>query len=434
VALLALGLLVLVAAPLLVPLITPGFTAAQTELAVRLTRIMVLSPILLALGSVATSALNARGRFSASALAPIAYNLAIILAAVVLGPVMGVDGLAIGVVLGSLGHVLVQLPAILRARGFRYDLRIDLSDPSARQALLLMGPRALGMGAGQITFLVNTTLASGLGVGAIVAYNVAFTILQIPIGVLGVPLGIVLLPAMARALATGAWDEFGRLVVRSLRLLLYVMLFLTAVAIVLREQVVTLLFEYGRFDQRAIDLTASTLLLFLLGLAGHALIVVLARAFYAGQDTRTPVIAAILSVGVNVAISVGTVGTLGLSGLALGIAVGAWVEAGLLTILLQRRTPGLRLDPLVRALGEFALGAALAGLAAAAVLRGSELLVGVDPGKVAVALQVAAAGLAAAAVYLVYSRLLRVPELPQAFDLLRGSLRRGGTAGDTPAP
>lgn len=424
-ALLGLSVVVAIAAPAIIPVITPGFDAVQTELTVRLSRIMLLSPALLALGAVATSVLNTMGRFGASAVAPIFYNVAIILGAVFLSPFMGVEGLAIGVVVGSLAHLAIQLPQLLGRIGFSYDFRLDLDDPAARQALLLMVPRAIGLGASQITFIVNTTLASVAGAGAIVAYNVAFTVLQIPIGIIGVPLGVVLLPSMSRALATGAVQDYGRLVVRSLRLLLYVMLFLTAVGMVLRRQAVTLLFNYGRFDERAIDLTANTLLFFLVGLAAHSLIAILARAFYADKDTRTPVIAAVLAVVVNVVVSVLTFGSLGLSGLALGIAVGAWVEAVLLTVLLRERTAGLGLESLGRALAEFSVGALLAALAALSVVRVSENLAGPDPGKVAILLQSAAAFAAASAVYLAYSRVLRVPELSSSIGILRQMMRRG---------
>jgi putative peptidoglycan lipid II flippase len=423
-ALLGVSVVVALAAPVIIPAVTPGFDAVQTELTVRLSRIMLLSPILLALGAVATSVLNTVGRFAASALAPVFYNVAIIVAALTLAPVMGVEGLAVGVVVGSLAHLAVQLPQLLRRTGFQYDFRLDLDDSAARQALLLMIPRAIGLGASQITFLVNTTLASIAGAGAIVAYNVAFTVLQIPIGVIGVPLGVVLLPSMSRSLATGAVRDYGRMVVRSLRLLLYVMLFLTAVGMVLRRQAVTLLFNYGRFDERAIDLTANTLLFFLIGLAAHSLIAVLARAFYAGKDTRTPVIAAVISVAVNVAVSLATFGTLGLSGLALGIAVGAWVETTLLTVLLRQRMPGIALESVGRALAEFAMGALLAALAAVGVVRLTEGALGSDPGKVAILAQSAAAFGAAVAVYLVYSVLLRIPELPSSMRLVRQVLLR----------
>src|SRR6185437_16105819 len=105
---------------------------------------MILSPIFLALGSLVTSVLNARGRFAASAIAPIVYNLAIIGGALFLAPTLGLTGLAIGVVGGSIAHLAIQL-APLRAQGFRYERRIDLADPQARQAIKLMAPRALGL-------------------------------------------------------------------------------------------------------------------------------------------------------------------------------------------------------------------------------------------------------------------------------------------------
>jgi putative peptidoglycan lipid II flippase len=115
-------------------------------------------------------------------------------------------------------------------------------DREARTVFALLGPRAIGLGAVQITFLVNTTLASGLAAGAITAYNMAFTILQLPLGLIAQPLGVVLLPAMSRAIATGERAEFGVLVDRSLRLLAYAMMWVAVVAIVLRREIVTLLF------------------------------------------------------------------------------------------------------------------------------------------------------------------------------------------------
>ena len=140
---LAVGLFIL--APGIVPIITPGFEGAKLERTVELTRIMLLSPIFLAMGAVATSVLNAGGRFAASAIAPIVYNLAIIGGALILGPTLGVEGLALGVVLGSLGHLLVQVRPLARI-GFRYTPRIDAADPQARKALILMAPRASGSG------------------------------------------------------------------------------------------------------------------------------------------------------------------------------------------------------------------------------------------------------------------------------------------------
>ena len=247
--LLILAVIVAILAPVLVPVIAGDFTPAQMAQTVELTRVMLLSPILLACGALATSLLNAKGRFTAAALAPIVYNLGIIFAAVFLAPVMGILGLAVGVVIGAAGHFLVQLPP-LRRTGFRYTPRIDLGDADAREALLLMVPRAIGLAASQLTFLVAVSISTGLGVGAVTAFTFAFSIFQLPIGVIGIPLGVVTLPSMSRELALGEVERYLALVRRAIRLILFVMIPLTGLAIITRGGVVRLLFDYGKMDDR----------------------------------------------------------------------------------------------------------------------------------------------------------------------------------------
>jgi putative peptidoglycan lipid II flippase len=359
--LLVLALIVLVFADRLVPIYTSGFGPEAMARTIELTRVMVLSPIFLALGALATSVLNARGRFAASAIAPIVYNLAIIGAALLLAPTYGALGLAVGVVLGSLGHLLVQIRP-LQAIGFHYEPRIDAADPAARKALALMAPRAVGLGAGQITFVVVTSLATTIGVGAVTAFTIAFTLLQIPIGVIGVPLGVVLFPSLSRGAASGDHVEFVGLLTRSMRLLAVVMIPVGVLAAIVRVEVVALLF--GQLDPVTIQRTADTFLAFLLGLPAHALIAVLARAFYARQDTVTPVALAVLAVVVNTTLAVALVGPLGLPGLAIAIAGAAWLEAAGLTVLLRRREGPLGLatviDVAVRTLVASAIAGAIA--------------------------------------------------------------------------
>ena len=216
-AVLAIGLFIL--APVVVPIITPGFEGAQLDATIELTRIMLLSPIFLAMGAVATSVLNAGGRFAASAVAPIVYNLAIIGGALILAPTPGRRRA------GARRRRRVARPparpARARWRGSASATtpRIDRSDPQARKALVLMAPRAIGLGASQITFIVVTALASLLGTGAVSDFNFAFTLLQIPLGIIGVPLGIVLLPSLSRDAAVGREDAFAALLTRALRLL-----------------------------------------------------------------------------------------------------------------------------------------------------------------------------------------------------------------------
>lgn len=427
VALLILVVLAFLLAPWLVPIMNQ-LGPADVQRTIELTRLMLLSPLFLTLGAVASSALNALDLFTAAAVGPLLYNVAIIGCAVLLAPTLGIESLAVGVVLGALLNALVQVPQLVRHRGFNFRLRIDLRDPAAREALLLLIPRAIGLSVTQITFFVNTSLATTLGAGALTAYTIAFTVFQVPLGIIGLPLGVVLLPSLSRARSVGAIHDFATLTVRSVRLLLYVMLFLTAVAIVLRTEAITLLFDYGRFEPSAIPVIADTLLVFLIGLAGQAIIIVLARAFYAAMDTRTPVLAAGLSVLVNVAVSITTVGPLGLRGLALGIAMGEWFEAAFLLALLARRAPGIDVGGIAR-FGAVSLGGGLlAGLTAAAVMQALLGVLGTAPGKLVMATESGVALAAAGLVFVGYSRLLRVPELAQTISLIRVALRR-----ETPA-
>lgn len=428
--LMTIGLVVLaglawLAAPVLVPAIAPAFKGEQLQRTIDLTRLMVLAPMFLALGAVATSALNAHRRFAASAFAPIVYDLAIIGAAFLLTPSMGVLGLAVGVVAGSLGHLLVQLPPLARA-GFRFAPSLDVGDRDVRQALKLMGPRTLALGAGQITFIVATSLASGLATGSVAAYTLAFTMFSIPLSVIGVPLGIVALPTLSRDLARGAIDSFVELVTRALRMILFVIGPIVAIGMVLREPATTLLFNHGGFGDEGVAMVAAALLVLLLALPGEALITILVRAFYANRDTRTPAIAAVLAVAFNVVIGVVAVSQLGwgLAGIAAGIAIGSTVEAILLAIVLGREIPSF--DP-IRAL-RVAVPIAIASVAAALVAAGVHLVV--EPATaglqvhVAAIVQLAVAGGSGLLAYLLGTWLLRLPELGLIMRLMSDTLSR----------
>ena len=422
-----LAVIAFIAAEPIVAAITPGFDPAQQAHTVELTRIMLAAPVLLALGSVATSALNANRRFSASAVAPVVYNLAIIAGAVLLGGSLGVAGIAIGVVAGSAAHLLVQLPALFRA-GYRYVPRIDLVDQKARDALALMGPQILGLGATQLTFAVMTSLASTVGAGAVTAYSIAYALLQIPLGVIGMPLGIVIFPSLSQEVAIGRTGNYLELLTRSLRILIVVMLPITALGMVLRLQIVELLVGYGRFDQAAVQLTADTFLLFLLGLTAHSAIGVLARAFYASSNTRIPVAAAVLAVFVNTSVAVALVGSLGLPAIGLAIATGAWSEALALAWLLRRRHPEFD----VGGLASVGLRSAVAAVVAAAGASGVLLLFGglsgasvaggpaVEPGRLIILLEAAVAAVAGGLAYLGAALALGIPDLPALLSILAG--------------
>lgn len=419
-----LSLVMVIFAPLIVPVIAPGFDPATTELTVRMTRVMLLSPVFIGLGTVVSGILNTYDEFTIPAIAPLLYNVGIILAAVFLAPIVGVEGLAIGVAVGSLAHLAVQLPSLAKA-GQRYDLTIGLSDPGVRRVALLMGPRTLGLAAGQLNFVISTVLASGLQEGSITAYNYAFQLSQIPVGVVGVSIAIALFPSLSRDAALGRVTEIRRQVSASVRIIIFVTAPLTAIMIVLREPLTAVFFRYGLFDERSADLTAQALLFFSIGLFAHSLVHVVTRAYYAMHDTKTPVLWALVAVALNVPLMVWLVGPMGVQGLALALSIAAIVEVLALLWHLRRRLEGLDGRALLRS----AATATLAALAAGLLMLGGIQLAGawlpdVEDNafaRLVLLLVLSAAGLA---IYALVANALKSPELAQLMGLVRRRLSR----------
>jgi putative peptidoglycan lipid II flippase len=428
IALAAFSAVMAILAPWVVPIIAPGFDAPTTELTVRLTRLMLLSPVFVGMGAVVTGLLNSYGRFGVPALAPLVYNLAIIAAAVVLAPIIGVEGLAVGVVVGSILHLAIQLPQ-LRSVGQHYDLTLGLGHPGVRQVAWLMGPRMLGLAAGQVNFIVSTVLTSNLGVGSVTAYNYAFQLSQIPVGVLGVSVAMAVFPTFSRDAALGRIAEIRRQLSTSLRILIFLAAPLTAVMIVLAGPITAVFFQYGLFSAAATDRTANALVFFSIGLGGHIVVHVLTRAFYAMQDTRTPVLWAIVAVAINVPLMVILSGPMGLAGLALALSVSAILEVLGLVWALRRRIDSIEEGEVLRSAARSTLAAVIAGLLmliglAAAQAWLSPMLAN-GAGRVLILLVLAGGG---TAVYLLAAVAMRSAELAQVRHYVFRRRSRPGAA------
>ena len=422
-ALLPLVIVTWVLAPLLVStIVAPGSDLGQQQLTTQLTRWLLLSPVLLGIGAVMTAGLNALGIFTPPAMAPNVYNIAIIAAAIVLTPFFGVYALVLGVVAGAAGHVATQLPSVARHKLYRPVL--DLHEPAVRQTLKLIAPRAFGLGVTQIVFFVYASLISLLpNSNDINIWTTAFVTLQIPVGLIGVPLGIVLLPPMSQAIARGATDRFSRLVDQSLRLLLFVVLPLTGVVFVLAGPGLTLLWGHGSYTPADVAYTTSVFMVFLFGLVAHVLIALLAPIFYAGKDTRTPVTAALLAVAVDIVGAALLFPFFHLQGLALAIGLGAWAEVAMLLYLIERRV-GFDLAPIGRGVAAFLPGAALASGAALAVDRLFAALTHNSASIPALFLELGLAATAGLGAYAAWARILRLTELAEAMELARTLTRR----------
>ncbi|MGH2356893.1 MAG: murein biosynthesis integral membrane protein MurJ, partial [Candidatus Limnocylindria bacterium] len=419
IALAALSGVMAIFAPAIVPLVAPGFDGPTTELTIRMTRVMLISPVLIGMGAVVTGILNTYGRFGAGAVAPLLYNLGIIGAAIVLAPFMGVEGLAVGVAIGSLAHLVVQLPSLARLRP-RYELRIGLGHPGVRRVAWLIGPRMLGLAAGQVNFIVSTVLASGLAAGSLTAYNYAFQLSQIPVGVVGVSIAMALFPTLSTDAALGRRAEIRRHVSKGLRVLIFVAAILTAAMVVLRDPLASVFFQYGLFSAESAQQTAGALAFFALGLVGHMVVHLLARTFYAMQDTRTPVTWAIVAVAINVPLMAWLVGRMGVEGLALALSISSVAEVLGLLWSLRRRIESVDEGAIA---SSTARAAVAAGAAALLMLGGLTLASVAFPGlldnglgRLAVLLGLASAG---TAIFVLVAGALRSPELDELRSLLR---------------
>jgi putative peptidoglycan lipid II flippase len=329
-------------APVLVPLTAPGLgdETGQSEelraLAVDLTRIMMISPILFAVSGMFMGILNARHHFLAPAIAPMFYNVAIIVGALISDDV---KVLAFAVVIGALLHLLVQLPA-LRLVGMMWQPIAEWRDAAVREVGRLMGPRVLGLGAYHLNFIVATFFASTVGTGAISAINYAWLIVMTPIGLFGMAISTAVFPRMAEQAAredAELRDTLGR----ALRLILYLTIPASVGLMVLAKPVTAFLLRSGAFDADSADLVVTALIFYALGLSAHSGIEILSRGFYALSDTKTPVAFAIIAMVVNLVLSLALVWQFGIGGLAFSLSAAAIMEFILLIRTLDRRLHGL---------------------------------------------------------------------------------------------
>jgi putative peptidoglycan lipid II flippase len=342
------GIVVALGARPILRVYAAGFTEDKLDLAVTMARI--LSPFLLcvALAAVAMGALNTYGRFFLPSLAPASFNVAVIVGVIALVPILvrldlepGLS-LALGALAGGVLQFVVQLPP-LRALGFRLRLELVWKDPALRRVGALMLPATVGLAATQINILVDTMLASTFGDGPITYLALAFRLMQLPIGLIGVALGTANLARVSLDAARGDLDGLRSNLASALRVGALLTLPATCGLIVLREPIVRVLFEHGRFGSEDTGRMASAVLCYSLGLFAYAATKIQVPTFYALGDTRTPVIGSSGAVALKIAanfVLIALLRRLGLDpflGLALSTSLAAWVNFVWLDAGLRRR-------------------------------------------------------------------------------------------------
>lgn len=286
--------------PYLTELIVPGFSQGAKLMTTQLSRIMLISPLIFGLSSIAGGILNAFKKFTAYALAPMFYNLGIIFGTLYLTKDYGVFGIAFGVILGALLHLLVQLPSIIKT-GYDYRPILDFKDKALREIFRLAPPRIGGLIATQANFLILTILGSIIGGGSIAYLNLANDTQTFVSVVFGISFATVVFPLLTEKASLEKTEEFTWEFSKSFRQILYFVIPASIGLILLRGQVTRLILGYGYFKIVDTKLTAAVLGAFAISLFAQATIPLLVRAFYALKDTKTPFYAALVSVFVNLA-------------------------------------------------------------------------------------------------------------------------------------
>lgn len=374
--LIVLSLLAAVFAPWVVTTLLANFKdPAQTALTITLLRIQIASAVIFGLSGLVMGILNTHQRFLTPALAPAMYPLGIIFGVIALEPRMGILGVAWGVVIGSLLHLLVQLPQLLRLPDLHYIPTLGLHLPAVREVFLLMGPRLVGVAVVQLNFWVNTRIASSLPAGYLTALNIGFALMIMPQGAIAQSIAIAALPTFSAQVARGKPEEMRRSLATTLRGVLLLSIPACIGLILLREPLVALLYQHGNFTAQDTQLAAWALLWYAAGLVGQCVVEIVSRAFYALHDTRTPVTIGVVAMSLNVALSLlfsqwfARMGVPAHGGLALANSLATALEMFALLILMRRRLNGLQGKEILRATGAATAAALAMGVALWKIVR-----------------------------------------------------------------
>ncbi|RLD11398.1 MAG: murein biosynthesis integral membrane protein MurJ [Chloroflexota bacterium] len=336
-------------APQVVRVLAPGVAADPDKMAltISLTRIMLPSAVLFGLSGLVMGILNSKQVFFIPALTPSMYQVGMIFGVLVLAPTMGIYGLAWGVVIGAGLHLILQLPALLRQNG-AYTPTLGLDLPSVREVARLMGPRLLGVAVVQLNFWVNVRLASQQPEGSVAAIQFAFALMLMPQAAIAQSIAIAALPTFSAQVAQNRLGEMRSSLATSLRGVIFLALPASAGLILLRQPIIALLYQRGEFTSHSTSLVAWALLWYAAGLVGHSVVEILARAFYALHDTKTPVFVGAGAMTLNVVFSYAFAalfaswGWMPRGGLALANSLATALEMVILFFLMRKRLGGIK--------------------------------------------------------------------------------------------
>jgi len=362
----------IVFAPVIVRLIAPGFSQpGQLATTVLLTRIMFPFLLFVSLAALTMGVLNVERVFFVPALSSAWFNIAIILTIILLSPHLSrpIIAVAVGATVGGLVQYATQIPSYL-GKGYTYGIDTDFRHEGLKRMAVLVLPLTLGLAVSQINIFVSTILASFLPEGSITYLYYSMRLIQFPVGIFGVAMGMAALPALSSHAAKGDMELLGKDFSSTLRLLFFITVPSMVGLIALRYPIVNLLFQRGEFDYAATEGTAFALVFYSLGIWSMVGVRVVVAAFYSMQDTRTPVKVALLSLATNILLSLLLMGPLKHGGLALANSVSSGVNFSLLFYLLRKRIVSVECGKVLASFSKTLIASIIMGLTAWSILHG----------------------------------------------------------------
>lgn len=311
-------------APFLVSWVAPGFSGAKKDTTVLLMRMMFLSPIILGVSNILSGILQVFHRFLVTAAAPLLYNLGIIAGILLFVPIVGLPGLALGVVFGAFLHLLIQVPAFFYS-GFRFQRKLSFKHPGVLKTLKLMMPRSLGLAAGQFNTIVITSIASTLAAGSVAVFNLANNLSSMLVNAIAVSLSTALFPAMSQDYSQKNKKGFEKKFSAAFRQIIFLIVPISLLIFTLRAQIVRVVLGTGKFSWLDTRLTAACLGVFAVGLCFQGLIFIFSKTFYAAHNTKIPAAISFATVVLNIFLSFFFVWLLGFYGIFYDV-VGWWLK------------------------------------------------------------------------------------------------------------
>ncbi len=405
-------------APKYVPYLAVGFKqiSSQMGLTVRLTQIMFPFLFFISIAALVMAFLNCKGHFAAPAFAPIFFSLALISCAFLLAPKYGIYSLGIGVVIGGVLQLLVQIPPLIR-KGFRYYPFLSVNHPGVRKVAKLAGPAILGGITLQVNIIINRIFASTLATGSVSALLYAMRLIQFPLGIFAIALSTAIFPRLSSLAAEGKIEELRQTVSLGVRVVLLVLVPSSLGLILIGKPLISLLFEHGAFVARDTLMTWQALFYYSLGLLAMGEVMVLSRAFYSLQDVFTPVKVSLAVLALNILLNFLLISPLKHSGLALATSLSMIFNVIILFFLLRRKLKRLEGKKIFFSLAKISFITIIMGMVVYLMLKGVSTL---DmPLLVSGIIQVSLALGAGAVVFFSLSYLLKLEELRVLLEAFR---------------